>query len=131
MQQSKLDHWLKRKFVHETQIYCNTLPQDLDLRFKVVEAPAGQPASHRYRITACNEDALLDLVERLRGEGITYAATILEKSGRLSNWICRPGRSVTCEAIWLLLTVTGVGCFLYFLPLTKIVNAAREVLVSF
>jgi hypothetical protein len=131
MQQSRLDHWLKRKFVHETQIYCNTLPQSLDTRFNVVEAPAGQPASHQYRITACNEDALLELVERFRGEGITYAATIQEKSGRLSDWIRRPGRSVTCEAIWLLFLMVGVGCLLYFLPLTKIVTAARDLLVSF
>jgi hypothetical protein len=130
MQQSRLDHWLKRKFVHETQIYCNTLPQSLDARFMVVEAPAGQPASHRYRVTADNEDALLDLVERFRGEGITYAATIQEKSGRLSNWICRPGRSVTCEVIWMLLIAVGVGCLLYFLPLMKIVTTVREVLAS-
>lgn len=128
MQLTRLDHWLRRKFVHETQVYCNTLPQGLDPRFRIEEAPAGQPASHRYRITPGDDEALLELVERFRGEGITYAATIQAKAGRLSNWIDRPGRSVTFEAIWLGVVVSGVGGLLYFLPFTKIVAAARQAL---
>jgi hypothetical protein len=126
MQQTKFDHWLRKKFVHETLIYCNTLPRGLDERFPIEEAAADQPASHRFRIRPWNDEALLELVERLRLEGITYAATIQDKSGPLARWLGQPGRSLTCEAIWFVLAVTGAGCLLAFLPLGKIVALAKE-----
>lgn len=128
MQQTKLDHWLRRKFVHETWVFCNTLPSGLDERFRVKEAAQGQPASHRYRVTPENDEALLDLVERFRMEGITYAATIQDKAGALASWIGRPGRSCTCEAVWFSALILGAGSLLYFLPIGKMFEAARAVL---
>lgn len=126
MQQTKLDHWLRRKFVHETQVYCNSLPQGVDARFRIDEAPAGQPASHRFRITPPDDDALLELVDWFRLEGITYAATIEDKSGPLAAWLGRPGRSATCEVAWIGLGVVGAVALLSYLPVSAIVEAVKS-----
>lgn len=128
MQQTRLDHWLRRKFVHETQVYCNSLPQGLGPRFQVEEAPEGQPASHRYRIIPADDEALLELVDCFRVEGITYAATIEDKPGPLAAWLGRPGRSATCEVAWIALGVAGAVALLVCLPIPKIIDAVRGLL---
>jgi hypothetical protein len=112
--------------LHETVVYCNTLPQEVNPLCLVEKAAAEQPASHRYRITPGNDGLLLELVDQFRLEGITYAATIQDKNGLLSRWIGRPGRSPTCEAIWFALAVVGVGNLLWFLPYAKIGQLLRE-----
>lgn len=122
MQQTRLDHWLRRRFVHETRIYCNVLPGALGAGYSVEEAGEGRAGTHRYRITPLDDNALDQLVERLRYEGITYAAAIEDQPGDLAQWLNRPGRSVTYEIVWWLIAICSGGALLYFLPFAKIVS---------
>lgn len=102
MQQTRLDHWLKRRLNHITRFYCNVLPEDLPREAKVEESPEGRLSSHSFRITSSSERVTETLVDLFRLQGITYAAQVDEASGLLSKLVNRPRRSLTYDVIWLI-----------------------------
>lgn len=102
MQQTRLDHWLKKRFAHVTRFYCNVLPKDMPKEAKVEESPDGSLSSHKFRVTTPTEQVSYALVNLFQLQGITFAAKVDEDPGFVSKLVNRPRRSATYDAIWLI-----------------------------
>lgn len=118
MQQTPLDHWLRKKFAYITRFYCNVLPADLPNGVQVEEAGANTSASHRYRLSTSSEEITQLVVDRFRLHGITYNAQIESKPGTASRLVSRPLRSLTYDVVWIMiiLGVIGFTLFMIFSP---------------
>lgn len=130
MQQTRLDHWLKKRLTHVTRFYCNVLPQDLPNETKVEESPEGRSSSHRFRVTSSSEQITILLADLFRLQGITFAAQVDESSGFLSKLVSRPRRSTTYDAIWLIgilaVVIGGIALVLLTGGIDKLVNSIQE-----
>ena len=101
MQQTQLDHWLKKRFSHITRIYCNVLPQGIPAQALIEEAPEGKSSSHRYRITSPSDEVTDGVISQFRLQGITFAARVDEGGGMVGRMVTRPRRSFTYDMVWL------------------------------
>ena len=102
MQQTRLDHWLKKRLAHVTGFYCNVLPTDIPKEAKVEESPNGSVSSHKYRVTSPSEQVSYTIVSLFQLQGIKFAAKVDEGAGFVSKLVNRPRRSATYDAVWLL-----------------------------
>ncbi len=109
MQQTSLDRWLQRKFVHRTHVYCNTLPGSIPRRASVKEAAPGDGGLYRYRITADSERTVREITRRLESENITYTSRVTDREGIAARLFANPHRSFTLGVVWLLVVALIVA----------------------
>lgn len=110
MQQTRLDRWLIKKFIHINRIYCNTLPEDIPWGIKVEEAPAESGGRFLYKLTTQSEKLLGNLTEELSMQNITYTSRVEERKVWYGKFLNNPHKSFTYRMVW---TSLGVFSFLF------------------
>ena len=110
MQQTRLDRWLIKKFVHINRVYCNTLPEDIPWGVKVEEAPVESGGRFLYKLTTRSEKLLNQVADEMQMQNITYTSRVEERKVWYGKFINNPHKSFTFRMIW---TSIGVFAFLF------------------
>lgn len=116
MQQTSFDRYLTNKYVHVTQVYCNSLPPNLPQRVIQEETSVESGSRYRYRLTANNDKVLAELATLLEAENITYTSRVEDRGGLPSKLFNNPNRSFTMQLAWLILITVIVALSLSGLP---------------
>ena len=83
MQQTKLDHWLKQRFIYETHIFTLRLPEEgLGRGVEVQEVEQNKSGDYRHRLVIRNNKLAESLIAELRQRQIMHATHIIEGN----NW---------------------------------------------
>lgn len=105
MQQTLVDHYLKKRFVYQYEIFCNRLPPCLPAG---VCFNSGQDSDHGkwgHLLSCENEDAYQNSIALLRSNRILFFPTIGEREGFVGHMLNpeAPHLSFTWNSLW--------GCF--------------------
>lgn len=105
---TRVDHWLREKFILQTHVYTLRLPAELPRGIKVSELPATPSNQFKYRLVA-NSNALTNkLVDKLGEGGMMFKTQVVEKKTFMKPLICPKGGSVILTAFWLV-SVIGLS----------------------
>ncbi|MGJ8661051.1 MAG: hypothetical protein ACSHXL_03360 [Bacteroidota bacterium] len=118
MQLTKLDHWLKQKFVYQTYVFCLRLPEKKLGRGVSVEAlDIKKTGDFKYKLVIKNNDLAERTLSILKNEHIMHATHIVQAKGLFNKWIMpEKGKSFTWQMIGrllLLMTLCSLGVGIY------------------
>lgn len=102
MQQTSLDHFLKKRFVYQYEISCNRIPPHLP---KGVTLKTGRDSDHGkwgHLLVCDNEDAYQSSIALLRSQRILFFPTINEREGIVGHVFNPVGQnqSFTWNSFW-------------------------------
>jgi hypothetical protein len=109
MQQTSFDQWLRRKFLFVTQIYCNTLPEDLPEELAVEEADEESGGRYRYTMSTRDELLVADAVECFRMQNVTYTTRVHDRDVWFAKYLNSRTKSMTFRIVWLCMFLALVG----------------------
>lgn len=116
MQLTRLDRWLREKFVYETHIYTLRPPESLPRGVVATELPEkpGRRFRHQY-VARHNEDAD-ELIRHLKDSNMMFTTRIVDRNAWFVRFIAPKDRSVTwfvfsTMIILAAITATGFGVF--------------------
>ena len=98
---TRVDHWLRDKFIFQTHIYTLRLPEKLPHGIKVRELPTSPSNKFRYRLIANSNKTTDKLVEKLGEAGLMFKTQVVEKKTLLKPIICPKGGSVLLSFFWM------------------------------
>lgn len=111
MQLTKLDRWLKERFIYETHIFTLRLPEEgLPTGVVVKELEENKGGDYRHRLIIQDNEIAEQVIGFLKQQQIMHATHIVEGKHWYNQRIAPTGRSFTFQ--WLLRSLTGV--FVYF-----------------
>lgn len=115
MQLTKLDHWLKQRFVYQTHIFCLRLPEE---RFpKGVSSEAlevSKLGAFKYKLIIKDNDVADSVIELLKSENIMHSTRVVDGKSWLNKWVMPDaGKSFTFQMIGRMLILLSV-CSLFF-----------------
>jgi hypothetical protein len=118
MQQTLVDHYLKKRFVYRYEIFCNRLPPSLPLG---VRLSTGQDADHGkwgHLLSCENEEAYQNSIALLRSNRILFFPTIGEREGVVGYVLnpAPPHLSFTWNSLWGGLRLATTSIFGGMLP---------------
>lgn len=107
MQLTKIDHWLREKFIYRTHIYAMRIPDGAIPNDVLIEELEDTPTRrYRYRFVA-NATADVDAVLHVLKQGNQMFATrIVEENPWYKSVIAPHGKSFLFRVVW-----TGIGLF--------------------
>ena len=102
MQLTKLDHWLKQRFIYETHIFTLRLPEEaLDRGVEVQEVEQNKGGDYRHRLVIKDNNLAENVIIDLRQRQIMHATHIVEGTNWYNNHICpSSGKSFTFKWIF-------------------------------
>ncbi|MGJ8676826.1 MAG: hypothetical protein ACSHX0_04870 [Akkermansiaceae bacterium] len=105
MQLTKLDHWLKQKFVYQTYIFCLRLPEKkLGRGVSVKSLETVKTGDFKYKLVIKDNKVAERTFSILKSEHIMHATHIVNGKGLLNKWIMPDkGRSFTWQMVGRLL----------------------------
>lgn len=112
MQLTKLDHWLKQRFIYETHIFTLRLPEEgLGRGIEVQELEQNKGGDYRHRLIIKNNKQAENLIAELRQRQIMHATHIIEGKNWYNKHLSpRNGKSFTYQ--WILrFSGLVVACF--------------------
>ncbi|MDF1823947.1 MAG: hypothetical protein P1U68_04850 [Verrucomicrobiales bacterium] len=112
MQQTAIDRYLKKKYVQQTVIYCNTLPYAIPEGINLEETTEESGGRYLYRMTAANDKALNELTAHLEVANITYTARIMDQTGLNAKLFNDPEKSFTMQVVSLILLIGFIALVL-------------------
>ena len=107
---------MKRKFVQQTQVYCNTLPYSIPNGVIVDETTEESGGRYLYRLTPENDTILTELTAHLEVANITYTARVKEKQGTPNRLFNNPNQSFTMQIAWIILIIVIISIFAARIP---------------
>ena len=116
MQQTSLDRWLRKKYVYKTNIFTNTLPQDIPPGVTVEETSEEMGGMYLYRFTAKTEQQLNELTARLEMANITYTSRVIGSSGTSEKLFGNPNKSFTMQVSWVIFIIAVLAIIFSGLP---------------
>lgn len=117
MQQTTIDRFLRKKYVQQTVIYCNTLPYAIPEGIKLDETTEESGGRYLYRMTAANDKALNELTAHLEVANITYTARILDQEGLNGKLFNDNEKSFTMQVVTLILLIGFIAFVLSGKPI--------------
>ncbi len=111
MQLSRLDRWLRERFIYETHIFTLRLPeQGLPMGVKVCELAQNKGGDYRHRLIIKDNQLAEQVVLLLKQNQIMHAIHVLEGKHWYNKFIAPAGKSFTY--MWLTrVLVTNMVCF--------------------
>jgi hypothetical protein len=102
MQLTKLDHWLKQRFIYETHIFTLRLPEEgLVSGVEIQECEQNKGGDYRHRLVIRDNKVAENVITLLRQKQIMHATHIVEGK----NWYNRhiaPGSGKSFTYQWII-----------------------------
>jgi len=112
MQLTRLDRWLKERFIYETHILTLRLPEvELPDAVIVTEIEQNKRGDYRHRLTVKDNKLAADMIELLKQEHIMHAIHVVEGKHWYNQRIAPEGKSFTYLLIFRFLSLVGC-CFI-------------------
>lgn len=100
MQLTKLDRWLKERFIYETHIFTLRLPErKLPGAVQVEELEQNKGGDYRHRIVIRDNDLAESVIQQLKEDHIMHAVHVVEGENWYNKRIAPEGKSFTY--MWL------------------------------
>lgn len=136
MQLTKLDHWLKQRFIHETHIFTMRLPKRrLPFGVSKRKVDAQKRGDYTKKLIVRNNKTAEKVLELLKKEQIMYATHVVEGKHWYNNLIAPVGKSFTYQTIGrvaLVLTLCYAAYGLYLLSQDeKLMKTVKETIYEF
>ena len=101
MQLTRLDRWLKERFIYETHIFTLRLPEDgLPAGVVIDEVEQKKSGDYRHRLVIKDNNLAEQVIENLRENHIMHATHIVEGNRWYNKRISPKGKSFTF--MWIL-----------------------------
>lgn len=96
MQLTKLDRWLKERFIYETHILTLRLPEgELVAGIEVEDVAQNKGGDYRHRMIIKDNDLAENMVKQLKDDHIMHAVHVVEGNNWYNNRIAPEGKSFT------------------------------------
>ena len=114
MQLTRLDRWLKERFIYETHILTLRLPEvELPDGVVVTDIEQNKRGDYRHRITIQDNKLAADMIDLMKEHHIMHAIHVVEGKHWYNQRIAPEGRSFTYMWIFRFLSFV-VFCFVGF-----------------
>ena len=96
MQLTKLDRWLKERFIYETHIFTLRLPEgELPSGVRVEEVEQNKSGDYRHRIMIKDNEIAENVMKQLKEDLIMHATHVVEGENWYNQRIAPEGKSFT------------------------------------
>jgi hypothetical protein len=99
MFQTRLDRWLRERFVYETHIYAMRPASKVPRGVRATELAPIPGRQYRIEYVACSKAAAI-LIEHLKHDGQMFTTRIVDRTSWFVPIIAPQGKSATWRAIW-------------------------------
>ncbi|QJE95562.1 hypothetical protein [Luteolibacter luteus] len=113
MQLTRLDRYLRERFVYETHIYTLRLPATIPAGAIAEELPESPGRKFKHRFILRNDKAVAALVEELRNANQMFTTRVVDREAWYVPLIAPNGKSVTWWVVWAVFTAIGVFGLIY------------------
>lgn len=108
MQLTKLDRWLKERFIYETHIFTLRIPEEgIPAGVTIEEVEQKKSSDYRHRIIIKDNDLAEEVIQNLRENHIMHATHVVEGQHWYNQKIAPKGKSFTY--MWILRFFTFLG----------------------
>lgn len=108
MQLTRLDRWLRERFVYETHIYTLRPPASVPAGVIAEELPESPGRKYKHRFILRSDSAVAALIEQLRDSSQMFTTRVVDREAWYVPLIAPQGKSITWWFIWLGITAVGV-----------------------
>lgn len=98
---TKVDHWLRERYLLQTHLYTLRLPQSLPSGVSASELPETATRRYRYRIVSNTNELTDKTIKILNDQGLMFATQVIERKTWLKPIIAPKSGSVILTAFWL------------------------------
>lgn len=95
MQLTRIDRWLKEKFVYEIQILTLRVAEDVPGGIREIELPEKPGRRYKHLYTTSNASAAETLLERLKEQNQMFTTKVVDKDAWWVQFIAPEGKSPT------------------------------------
>jgi hypothetical protein len=99
---TRLDHWLRERYLFQTHIYTMRLPDKLPSGVRAEELPESPTRRYSYRLVANTNEQVDRLVAQLNDLGLMFATQVTERKTPLKMFIAPKGGSAVLRYFWLI-----------------------------
>lgn len=107
MQLTRLDRWLREKFVHETHVYTLRLPEKVPAGVLIENLPDIPGRRFKHRFIARKGAAVEALISTLKENNQMFTTRVVDRHAWYVPIVAPKDRSITWWLIWLLLSAGG------------------------
>jgi len=108
MQLTRLDRWLRERFVYETHIYTLRPPEELPPGMISEELPETPGRRFRHRFIARKPELATSLIEVLKGHNMMFTTRVVDRSAWYVPIIAPKDKSITYWFVWTFISAAGV-----------------------
>ena len=107
MQLTRLDRWLRERYVYETHIYTLRMPDHIPVGTIAEELPEAPGRRFRHRFILRSESAVNELVAHLRDANQMFTTRVVDREEWYVPFIAPQGKSVTWWFVWFAISLVG------------------------
>ena len=108
MQLTRLDRYLRSRFVYETHIYTLRLPASIPAGTIAEELPESPGRKFKHRFILRSDKAVQELIEELRSANQMFTTRVVDREAWYVPLLAPNGKSVTWWRVWACFTAMGV-----------------------
>ncbi len=108
MQLTRLDHWLREQFVHETHVFTLRPPVRLPAGVIAEQMPEGPGQTWRHRFIARRPRLADQLIATLRDHNQMFTTRVVDRRAWYVPLLAPKGRSLTWWLAWL--AISAAAC---------------------
>jgi hypothetical protein len=117
MQQTRLDRWLKERFVHETHVFSLSEPPWVPPGVRLVPLEVTLRNRFRFKMVVRRRSDLDHALAALKAENQTFTTRVEARKVWCRKLLDDPrGGSFTFRIVWLVITVSAVVSAIVFFP---------------
>lgn len=108
MHLTRLDRWLRERFVYETHIYTLRPPDQLPAGIVCHELPEAPGRNYRFRFVASRPESASHLIACLKDNNQMFTTRVVERSTWWVHIIAPKDKSVVYWLIWSFVSAVAV-----------------------
>jgi len=108
MQLTRLDRWLRERFVYETHIYTLRLPEAVPPGVIAEELPESPGRRFKHRFILRSDAAVQALIEQLREGNQMFTTRVVDREAWYVPLIAPHGKSISWWFVWVGVTAAAV-----------------------
>lgn len=106
MHLTRLDRWLRERFVHETHVYTLRPPDEIPAGLVCEELPEAPGRNFRFRFVARRPEPAAALITRLKDNNQMFTTRVVDRSAWYVPIIAPKDKSAVFWLIWSLISAT-------------------------
>lgn len=113
MQLTRLDRYLRERFVYETHVYTLRLPASIPAGAIAEELPESPGRKFKHRFILRSDKAVASLIEELRSANQMFTTRVVDREAWYVPLLAPNGKSVTWWVVWAGVTAVIVFGLIY------------------